>query len=107
MLFLFVDNLTVASDNDILATQLIKYLLQTVGHDVCTSKSNSLSLYQLIHNASRVYRAINTLISRVDQETNNVWDQYDQYTSAIDSLELQSSSPFVCLSCAHMKKIYH
>jgi hypothetical protein len=88
MSFLFVDDLTVASGNDIPATQLIKYLLQTVGHDVCASKRNSLSSYQLVHNSSKVYRAINTLISRVDQETDDVWDQYDQYTSAIDPLEL-------------------
>jgi hypothetical protein len=86
--FFFFDDLTNVSGSDIPATRLIKYLLQTIGHDVCTVKRNSLSSYQLVHAASKIYRAINGLIDAVDEETEDVWEKYDQYSSAIDPLEL-------------------
>lgn len=67
------------------ATELIKFLIQAIAHDVCLAKRNSHTLFSAVERARDVYDAINMLIDKVSLEPD--WSSYDKYTAMIDPLE--------------------
>jgi len=84
----FFDYLTdIDSADGFRATDVIKYLIQTIGHDACSVKRNSLSTYELVQAARENYEAINGLIRLVDTDGENTWENFLKYTKAIDPLE--------------------
>jgi hypothetical protein len=76
------------------ATALIKYLVQIISHDVCAVNRNTLSYYRLVHRVGEIYKAINALISEVEKDDVDQWDNYIKYTDAIDPLEGWLSQSF-------------
>jgi hypothetical protein len=73
------------SDSPAGATDLLKTLIQVVGHHVSEFKRNTLSAYRIVQRSCDLYNKINELIEQV--ETDPGWDSYDQYTKAIGPLE--------------------
>jgi hypothetical protein len=85
--FSFFDYLTNVSGQGFPATEVVKFLIQTVGRDVCAIKRNSLSAYELVHGSGKIYKAINGLIDKIERGDGDFWDNFRMYTQAIDSLE--------------------
>jgi hypothetical protein len=79
------------------ATELIRELIRSLSHDVCTLKRNSLTTYKLLSRAGTLYNEITTLIATVETETTESWDAYDRYTLAIAPLE-ECVSSVLCSS---------
>jgi hypothetical protein len=69
------------------ATNLIKYLIEVISHDVCAFKRNTQIAYQIIHRACQIYEHINRLIESVDDDVQEAWGNYAKYISKIQHLE--------------------
>lgn len=67
------------------ATSVSKFLIETIGKDVCGFRRNTQASYRLVEQARIISSAINSLIKRVDEHDD--WDAFDKYTAAIDPLE--------------------
>lgn len=86
--FTLYDDLTktrAGTTSDYAATDVIKFLVQTIGHDACSVKRNAQSTYWLVSRARDICDAIHDLIAKVDSE--NDWTSYNKYTDMIDPLE--------------------
>ncbi|KAI0067483.1 hypothetical protein BV25DRAFT_1111046 [Artomyces pyxidatus] len=81
---LFV-NLTELPSGGFPATELIKYLIEAVGHDVVAFRRNTQISYRLVDRVRDICNEINSLIQKVEDEDS--WDSYDKFTAAIDPLE--------------------
>jgi hypothetical protein len=75
------------------ATNLIKYLIEVISHDVCSFKRNTQTAYQIIYRATQIYKYINRLIESVDEEVEGAWDNYNKYISKIQHLEAYALHP--------------
>ncbi len=67
------------------ATESIKQLIETIGHDVVRFRRNTQISYNFVDKARSSCQAINVLIREVDE--NDDWDSYDKFTEAVDLLE--------------------
>jgi hypothetical protein len=104
--FSLFDDLTNVSGN-YGATALIKYLVQIISHDVCAINRNTMSYYRLVHRVGEIYKAINALISEVETDDTDQWDNYIKYTDAIDPLEGWLSQSRFCLTSTHYIPVYN
>ena len=67
------------------ATDVIKYLIDTVGHDVMSFRRNTQVSYLLVDRARDICDAINGYIQRT--EGGEDWASFDKFTNAIDPIE--------------------
>ena len=67
------------------ATDVIKYLINTVGQDVMTFQRNTQVSYLLLDRARDIFNAINDYVQRT--EGGEDWRSFDKFTSAIDPVE--------------------
>jgi hypothetical protein len=67
------------------ATEVIKYMIDTVGHDVMSFRRNTQVSYLLLERARDICDAINGHIQRT--ESGEDWISFDKYTNAIDPVE--------------------
>jgi len=67
------------------ATEVIKYLIDTVGHDVMSFRRNTQVSYMLVDRARDICDAINGYIQRT--EGGEDWMSFDKFTNAIDPVE--------------------
>lgn len=67
------------------ATEVIKYLIDVVGHDVMSFRRNAQVSYLLVDRARDICNAINGYIQRT--EGGEDWIAFDRYTDAIDPIE--------------------
>jgi len=67
------------------ATEVIKYLIDTVGHDVMSFRRNTQVSYLLVDRARDICDAINGYIQRT--EGGEDWMSFDKFTNAIDPVE--------------------
>jgi len=67
------------------ATDVIKYLIDTVGHDVMSFRRNTQVSYMLVDRARDICDAINGCIQRT--EGGEDWMSFDKFTNAIDPVE--------------------
>jgi hypothetical protein len=67
------------------ATDAIKYLIDTVGHDVMSFRRNTQVSYLLVDRARDICDAINGYIQRT--ESGEDWISFDKFTNAIDPIE--------------------
>jgi hypothetical protein len=67
------------------ATEVIKYLIDTVGHDVMSFRRNAQVSYMLVDRARDICDAINGYIQRT--ESGEDWNSFDKFTNAIDPIE--------------------
>ncbi|KAI0067848.1 hypothetical protein BV25DRAFT_1911714 [Artomyces pyxidatus] len=81
---LFV-NLTELASGGFPATELIKYLIEAIGHDVVAFRRNTQISYRLVDRVRDICNEINALIKKVDEEDS--WESYEKFSAAIDPLE--------------------
>lgn len=86
MTYSLYENLTTLS-NEEPPTESIKYLILTIGHFVCSVRRNTQTLYHLVSRARNITDGINALIKKINEESLNLWDNFEKYTTAIDPLE--------------------
>jgi len=67
------------------ATEVIKYLIEAVGHDVMSFRRNTQVSYLLVDRARDICDAINGCIQRT--ESGEDWMSFDKFTNAIDPVE--------------------
>lgn len=67
------------------ATEVVKYLIDSVGHDVMSFRRNAQVSYLLVDRARDICDAINTYIQRT--ESGEDWISFDKFTNAIDPIE--------------------
>jgi hypothetical protein len=66
------------------ATEVIKYLIDTVGHDVMSFRRNTQVSYLLVDRARDICDAINGYIQRTE---GGDWLSFDKFTNAVDPVE--------------------
>ena len=67
------------------ATEVVKYLIDSVGHDVMSFRRNAQVSYLLVDRARDICDAINGYIQRT--ESGEDWLSFDKFTNAIDPIE--------------------
>jgi hypothetical protein len=67
------------------ATEVIKYLIDAVGHDVMSFRRNTQVSYLLVDRAREVCDAINEYIRFTENGAD--WSSFEKFTSAIDPIE--------------------
>ncbi|KAI0048490.1 hypothetical protein FA95DRAFT_1041453 [Auriscalpium vulgare] len=78
-------NLTQTAGQGYPVTELIKYLIEAIGHDVVTFQRNTQVSYRLVDRVRNICDKINDLIAKLEEEDS--WDNYDKFSEAIDPLE--------------------
>ncbi|KAI0300712.1 hypothetical protein B0F90DRAFT_1817465 [Multifurca ochricompacta] len=78
-------NLTRLANEGYPATEVIKYLIDVVGHDVVSFRRNTQVSYMLVDRAREICDAINGHIRRA--ESGNDWASFEKFTNAIDPIE--------------------
>jgi len=67
------------------ATEVIKYLIDAVGHDVMSFRRNAQVSYLLVDRARDVCEAINGYIEVTENRAD--WSSFEKFTNAIDPIE--------------------
>ncbi|KAI0247273.1 hypothetical protein BJV78DRAFT_1285698 [Lactifluus subvellereus] len=67
------------------ATEVIKYLIDVVGHDVVSFRRNAHVSYMLVDRARDICNAINDYIQGAESERD--WTSFEKFTNAIDPVE--------------------
>ena len=67
------------------ATEVIKYLVDAVGHDVMSFRRNAQVSYILVDRAREVCEAINEYIRFTENGAD--WTSFEKFTNAIDPIE--------------------
>ncbi|KAI0263542.1 hypothetical protein BC834DRAFT_301052 [Gloeopeniophorella convolvens] len=79
------EELTSVTNGAYPATELIRHLIQAVGHDVVSFRRNAQVSYMLVDRAREICEQINDYIHRT--EGGQDWDSFEKYTNAIDPIE--------------------
>ena len=80
-------SLTDLGNDDHAATEVAKYLVQAVGHDVVSFRRNTQVSYMVVDRARDIVKAINEYIVKVESSTTGDWDSFEKFTTAIEPLE--------------------
>jgi hypothetical protein len=78
-------NLTELPNEGYTATEVIKYLIDAVGHDVVSFRRNAHVSYMLVDRARDICNAINDYIQGAESERD--WTSFEKFTNAIDPVE--------------------